>query len=131
MYKNGCNRSQAKLLLQQSIKLFQTSSLSVLPRKYMGKCMHASHFQSLRLKSYLKTVLIRTVWYVLRVKKFHYRASSDSLGLKGEVNLSSLHYNIWHGKADLCKSKLALVFHHFPNVGSNQLFALAHSGCPC
>ena len=63
------------------------------------------------------------------MKNIHSGLSSDPWGPLRESKLIYEYYNIdGQGKDKLHISKLNVVFHHLPSVGSKQLGALAHLG---
>lgn len=88
-----------------------------------------SHFHFFQfLQQFHKMSLMKDAWHVLGVKNMQSGSPSDPLGPSGKVKLSSEHYNINQGEANLRILKLTSMFYHLPRVGSKQLCALAHLG---
>ena len=69
------------------------------------------------------TKVIKVAWFVLRVKNLHSESTSDLQGPLGKAKLSYVHCIFRQGEAELCTSKLTLMFHCIPGVSPKQLRA--------
>ena len=72
-------------------------------------------------------LLIKVLWYALKVKNMHFGSTSDSWDPQGKAKPSYVR----QGEAELGILELTSVFHHLPIANPKQLCALAHLGCTC
>ena len=121
---------QKYILCFQNLLIYITISIfmSVHPYACVPSSPIISCYNSNSSSHTSKYHYIKVAWYALRVRSMHSWSPLDPLGPWGEEKQSYVHYNIQQGEAKLCKSKLTLVCHYLPSVGSKQLWASARLG---